>query len=218
MRWGESLKRQKKYLIWFWRKSLNREKKVNRSAQTQRMNQLLHLLQCQGIRGKPFWSIHSIINWSYTIPNVLYMEIPSDQAESSAQKSLWMMWDQELMRRLQKLQTRSLKSQERWKGPIWSEAVIIPSFQVWVKLVASGDLVEINLDRDKPARWLALSLKNCDCETQMIWYLVILTGPWMWHLRQPHMCPLTRWKSANLPGGKMVNRSCNGSWPPQEMP
>merc|ERR1712013_503060 len=58
-----------------------REKKVYQSAQTLRMNQLLHLLQCQ------------------------------DQAESSAQKSLWMMWDQELMRRLQKLQTRSLKKQ-----------------------------------------------------------------------------------------------------------
>ena len=80
------------------------------------------------------------------------MEIPSDQAESSAQKSLWMMWDQELMRRLQKLQTRSLKSQERWRGSIWSKDLFILYFQVWVKLVASGDLVEINLDRDKPDR------------------------------------------------------------------
>ena len=146
------------------------------------------------VRGKPFWSIHSIINWSCTIPNVSYTEILSGQAESSARKSLWMMWDQELMRRLQKLQTRSLKSQERWKGPIWSEAVIILSFQVWVKLVASGDLVEINLDRDKPARWLARSLKNY--ETQMIWYPVILTslapecGTWGDHtcVHQPDEC------------------------------
>ena len=34
-----------------------------------------------------------------------------------------------------------------------ADKIIEEPRKVWVKLVASGDLVEINLDRDKPARW-----------------------------------------------------------------
>ena len=33
-----------------------------------------------------------------------------------------------------------------------ADKIIEEPRKVWVKLVASGDLVEINLDRDKPAR------------------------------------------------------------------
>ena len=215
VRWKPEM--QRGHLIWFWRKSLNREKKVNRSAQTLRMSQLLHLLQCQGkrqallehplhnqlimyhsqcfIHGNPLRSGRVIR------PKKFVDDVGSGVDEEASKVA------DKIIEEPRKVERANLirgcnhpvfsgvgQTGCQWgpggdqPGPRQTSQVTCSFFE---ELWNSDDLISSYFNKPRS---------------------------WMWHLRRPHLCPSTRWMSVNLVGGRTVNRSCNGSWPLQEMP
>ena len=191
--------RWRKHSIWFWRESLNREKKVNRSAQTQRMNQLLHLLQCQGKRQALLeHSYHSqcfIHGNPLRSGRVIRPKKFVDDVGSGV--------DEEASKVADKIieEPRKVERANLIRGcyhPVFSGVG-----QAGCQWGPGGD-------QPGPRQ---TSQVTCSFFEEL-WNSDDLTSSYFdWLLNVA-----TRWKFVNLPGGRMVNRSCNGSWPPQEMP